>query len=218
MGLYDRRSIISGIFCRLLALSMAHLGLIFVATQAVAQVDTTGDLQATAQAQTAAASTVPLLGVNVAMEVVDPSIDSPTGSTARLYRIDQTPQGLTSAELRARWWWGNGVGSLGAGADWAATPAGSVFRPLRPVVGLRANVSDQTRLVYEVRGAASTLPSTAVLGATEREARLALEFKSARNPVQNLRNGLFRVQLSNTSALFLKPRSGGMVVSYRSQF
>ena len=152
------------------------------------------------------------------LERVDPLVEAPDGSTARLYRIDQTPSAAVSEELRTRWWLGDGAGSIGAGADWAATPVGSSLRPWRPVVGLRADVSARTRLIYEVRGAAAPWASAALPGAANQEVRVALEFKSARNPAQNLRNGLFRVQLSNTSALMLRPRGGGLVVSYRSQF
>lgn len=152
------------------------------------------------------------------IERVDPLVDDPTGSTARLYRLDQTASAAASDELRTRWWVGRGAGSVGAGADWAATPARSTLRPWRPVLGLRADLGERTRVIYEVRGAASPWASTGLPGAENQEVRVALEFKSARNPAQNLRNGLFRVQLSNTSALWLKPRSGGLVISYRSQF
>lgn len=152
------------------------------------------------------------------IERVDPLLEAPTGSTARLYRLDGTPSAAVSEELRTRWWVGHGVGSIGAGADWAATPARSALRPWRPVLGLRADGGARTRLIYEVRGAAAPWASAGWPGANAQEVRVAMEFKSARNPAQNLRNGLLRVQLSNTSALMLKPRSGGLVVSYRSQF
>ena len=154
----------------------------------------------------------------IEMERVDPQVDAPTGSTARLYRIDGTPSPATSEELRTRWWFGNGVGSLGAGADWAAVPGGSPLRPWRPVLGVRAEVSTQTRLVYEVRGAAAPWATPGLPGAENQEMRVALEFKSAKSQARNLRDGLFRVQLSSTSMLSLRPRGGGMVVSYRSQF
>lgn len=152
------------------------------------------------------------------IERVDPLVDAPGGSTARLYRLDRTASAAVSDELRTRWWLGRGAGSIGAGADWAATPARSALRPWRPVLGLRADVGDHARLIYEVRGAAAPWASTGLPGAESQEVRVAMEFKSARSPAQNLRNGLLRVQLSNTSALMLKPRSGGLVVSYRSQF
>ncbi len=156
-------------------------------------------------------------GASVEMEAVDPGVEAPSGTTARLYRSDATPQATVSTELRTRLWWGNARAGMGGGTDWATAPAGSALRPWRPVVGVRANMGEQARLVYELRGPASPSPALGA-AAGDNEARVALEFKSATNPAQNLRNGLFRVQLSNSSSLFLKPRSGGMVVSYRSQF
>lgn len=154
----------------------------------------------------------------VEVERVDPAVDAPTASTARLYRIDATPAAAVSEELRTRWWLGGPHAGIGAGADWAATPVGSSLRPWRPVFGMRADVGPQTRLLYEVRAAAAPWATTGLREAGRQEVRVALEFKSARNPAQNLRNGLFRVQLSNSSALFLRPRGGGLVISYRSQF
>lgn len=152
------------------------------------------------------------------LERVDPQVEAPTASTARLYRIDGTPAPANSEQLRTRLWVGNGIGSLGAGADWAAVPGGSPLRPWRPVLGVRADVSTQTRLVYEVRGAAAPWATPGLPGAENQEMRVALEFKSAKSQARNLRDGLFRVQLSSTSMLSLRPRGGGMVVSYRSQF
>ena len=165
-----------------------------------------------------ALTTAPRPTTSLELDVVDPAIAAPTGTTARLYRLDQTTQSPSSHELHLRLWWGKGVGSMGAGTDWAIAPAGSSLRPLRPVLGVRANLSDQARLIYELRGATSALASINALGATDPQARLALEFKSANNPAQHLRNGLFRIQLSNSSTLFIRPRNGGLGVSYRSQF
>jgi hypothetical protein len=158
------------------------------------------------------------LGV-VELERVDPLVDAPTASTARLYRVDASPVAAVSKELRTRWWLGGGGSGLGAGADWAATPVGAALRPWRPVLGLRAALTPQTRLLYEWRApAAAPWAVDGLPGASQREVRVVMEFKSARNPAQSLRHGLFRVQLSNSSALWLKPRSGGLVVSYRAQF
>lgn len=152
------------------------------------------------------------------LERVDPQVDAPTGSTARLYRIDGTPAPAMSEELRTRWWVGNDIGGVGAGADWAAVPGGSPLRPWRPVLGMRAEVANGTRLLYEVRGAAAPWASPTLPGAENQEVRVALEFKKAKSSARNLRDGLFRVQLSSTSTLAFRPRGGGMVVSYRAQF
>ncbi|GAP35249.1 hypothetical protein ISF6_0840 [Piscinibacter sakaiensis] len=161
------------------------------------------------------------LRAGIELTRIDPALEDPQASTARLYRLDASPQAPVSPELRTRLWWGNARGALGAGADWAAAPAGSALRPLRPVVGVRAEVSEQARLTYELRAPASSLAlsgSAAALAGAAPEARLGLEFRSAPSAARNLRNGLFRVQLSNSSALFVRPRSGGMMLSYRSQF
>ena len=49
---------------------------------------------------------------------------------------------------------------------------------------------------------------------------LALEFKAVGNSkaAQPLSSGLLRVQMSGTSSLQFKPRSGGLAVTYRAKF
>ncbi len=118
--------------------------------------------------------------------------------------------------LRARWWWGRGALEVGAGADWRApSVAASGAQPWSQVLGVRATLSPRTRLVYETETA---LPGSRADGASPRTSRVALEFKSRKSPVSNLRDGLMRVQLSGDAAVHLKPRGGGLQVMYRERF
>lgn len=157
----------------------------------------------------------------VELESVAPNLESPTNPTARQYRIDDSDRPVLSPELRTRVWWGTAMAGLGTGADLVPTGTVPGWRPVRPVMGVRASMTERTRLVYEVRGPAvssSSAASSLLPGVADNETRLSLEFRSAPSAAQHLRNGLFRVQLSNSSALLLKPRSGGVLVSYRAQF
>lgn len=154
----------------------------------------------------------------VELESVVPILESTAGTTARQYRADDAERYIAAPELRARVWWGTPMAGLGTGADLVSTAGVPGLRPLRPVLGVRANMSERTRVIYEVRGPAASAPSVPLPGAGDQEARLALEFRKAKSPAQDLRNGLFRVQLSNSSSWVLKPRKGGLLVSYRSQF
>jgi hypothetical protein len=54
-------------------------------------------------------------------------------------------------------------------------------------------------------------------GAAPLRPRFALEFR-ARSASKDLREGLLRVQMSGDAALHLRPRSGGLQVSYRERF
>jgi hypothetical protein len=125
------------------------------------------------------------------------------------------PSSSTDDGLRARLWWGRGAVEVGAGADWLApSSTGANARPWSQVVGVRANLSARTRVVYETE---ATLPWRAGDSAGPRTARVALEFKS-KSPVANLREGLMRVQLSGDAVLQFRPRGGGMQVMYRERF
>lgn len=120
--------------------------------------------------------------------------------------------------LRARWWWGRGAIEFGTGADWRASAfSANAAQPWSQVVGVRATLSARTRVVYETE---AVLPwrsgENAAVGA--RTSRVALEFKSKKSPVSNLRDGLLRMQLSSDAAVHLKPRGGGLQVTYRERF
>lgn len=120
--------------------------------------------------------------------------------------------------LRARWWWGSGGVEIGAGADLRATSVAAVgAQPWSHVLGVRATLSSRTSLVYET---ASALPwgNADATTASRRTSRVALEFKSRKSPVSNLRDGLMRVQLSGDADVQFKPRGGGLQVMYRERF
>lgn len=124
--------------------------------------------------------------------------------------------------LRTRLWWGKGGLEVGAGANLnpshtapglAATP-----RVGTAVVGLRARVAQGTHLAIE----RDTLGGSVGAGgaAAVESSRVALEFKAVGHSkaAQPLSSGLLRVQMSGTSSLQFKPRSGGLAVTYRAKF
>lgn len=99
--------------------------------------------------------------------------------------------------------------------------AAAVDRPLEaqglqfnnPVIGLR--LSDRTRVIYEPK---PVRPWADNNGLTQQrsEQRVGLEFRN-RSGTRELRN-LLRVQLTSDSTLQFRPRSGGLAVSWRSEF
>lgn len=133
-----------------------------------------------------------------------------------------SPDGRGSAAfsadgLSARWWWGRDAIQVGVGTDWRAPASGAnEARPLTQVVGVRAALSDRTRLIYEAESAPAWR-SGDTTGLYSRRSRVALEFKS-KSPVSDLRNGLMRVQLAGDAAVHFKPRGGGLQVMYRERF
>lgn len=127
--------------------------------------------------------------------------------------------------LRTRWWWGRGGLELGLGADWARRPLGMVPSPrggTTQVFALRAALSPRTQILYETdatrREAGDLDPPFEPFGAVQ-GTRLAVEFKlQPAAPLKSLRDGLLRMQVSGSSSLQFKPRSGGLFVSYRATF
>lgn len=124
--------------------------------------------------------------------------------------------------LRTRLWWGKGGFEVGAGANLnpSNTAPGLAASPSvgSAVVGLRARVAQGTHLAIE-RDTLSTSVGTGVAAPVE-TSRVALEFKTVGNSkaAQPLSSGLLRVQMSGTSSLQFKPRSGGLAVTYRAKF
>jgi hypothetical protein len=82
-----------------------------------------------------------------------------------------------------------------------------------PVIGVP--LTPRTRLIYEPR---PVHPWSDNNGLTQPrpEQRVGFEFKS-RSGARDLRN-LLRLQLTSDSSLQFKPRSGGLAVSWRSEF
>lgn len=124
--------------------------------------------------------------------------------------------------VRTRVWWGRGALEVGAGADLSNThlaPGLAAGRSGTAVVGLRAELTPGAYLAIErdTHHLALQRPGTEP-GADA--SRVALEFKGvgrskAANP---LSGGLLRMQMSGTSTLQFKPRSGGLSVTYRAKF
>ncbi|MEO5770984.1 MAG: hypothetical protein ABIQ29_02830 [Burkholderiaceae bacterium] len=124
--------------------------------------------------------------------------------------------------LRTRMWWGTGAFEVGAGANVnpTSTAPGLATSANRgtAVVGLRAQVAQGTHLAIERDTLATSVGAGGV--APVEVSRVALEFKAVGNSkaAQPLSSGLLRVQMSGTSSLQFKPRSGGLAVTYRAKF
>ena len=124
--------------------------------------------------------------------------------------------------LRTRMWWGRGALEVGAGANLnpSSTAPGLATSASRgtAVVGLRAQVARGTHLAIERDTLATSVGGGAA--APLEVSRVALEFKAVgqSKAAQPLSSGLLRVQMSGTSSLQFKPRSGGMAVTYRANF
>lgn len=113
--------------------------------------------------------------------------------------------------MSARWWISTGALAWGIGTDLPADP--STFGP-RAVLAVRAELGANARIGYDLisahRGAAAD--EEAASGG-----RLALEFRTT-SATRDLREGLLKVQLSNSSSLHFRPRRSGVMVSWRAQF
>lgn len=124
--------------------------------------------------------------------------------------------------LRTRMWWGKGALEVGAGANVSpsnkAQGLATSPRVGTAVVGLRAQLGRGTHLAIE-RDTLSTNVNSGAAAPGE-ISRVALEFKAVGNSksVQPLSSGSLRVQMSGTSSLQFRPRSGGMAVTYRAKF
>lgn len=122
--------------------------------------------------------------------------------------------------VRTRLWWGKGALEVGGGADLSNTslaPGLAGRQTGTAVVGVRAELTQGAHLAFERETAVAPLAGQPPAAGA---ARLALEFKSVGNTKAKhpLSGGLLRVQMSSTSTLQLRPRGGGMSVTYRAQF
>jgi len=147
-----------------------------------------------------------------------PHVMQPQAAVTGARTLLDTP----SDGLRTRMWWGRGPLEVGAGANVNAssTAPGLATSASRgtAVLGLRAQVAQGTHLAIE----RDTLATSVGAGSAARVevSRLALEFKAVGNSkaAQPLSSGMLRVQMSGTSSLQFRPRSGGLAVSYRAKF
>lgn len=124
--------------------------------------------------------------------------------------------------LRTRLWWGRGALEVGAGANVnpsTTAPGLATSASLgTAVLGLRAQVARGTHLAIE-RDTFATSVGAGVAPPVE-GSRVALEFKAVgtSKSAAPLSSGLLRVQMSGTSTLQFRPRSGGLAVTYRAKF
>lgn len=124
--------------------------------------------------------------------------------------------------LRTRMWWGNRAFEVGGGANLnpsnTAPGLATSANVGTAVLGLRAQLAQGTHLAIERDTLATSVGSGAA--APLEVSRVALEFKAVgrSKTAQPLSSGLLRVQMSGTSSLQFKPRSGGLAVTYRAKF
>ena len=86
----------------------------------------------------------------------------------------------------------------------------------RPDTGQRVALTLNTHAVYQPLTRQPRGSNTDLQGAPSTQASLGLEFRR-KSSTQSAKD-LLKVQLTADSVLNFKPRSGGMVVTYRSQF
>ncbi|HSI56092.1 MAG TPA: hypothetical protein VLA16_00960 [Ideonella sp.] len=104
--------------------------------------------------------------------------------------------------------------AAGAGGDRANPASPSLLVGVALSTGPRSRLVLDTPLPYRSSPAGNSLNPTA----GGREVRLGLVIKPA-DPLQTLRAGqLFKVELSGRSQVALKPRSGGVALSYSGKF
>lgn len=138
----------------------------------------------------------------------------PLAPRARAHSADvQTPNDLSTrqAGLGARWWLTSGSVAWGIGTELPGGPAG--LAP-RAVLAVRTEIGANARVGFDL------LPAIRDAAAAEEpaeRARLALEFRTT-SAVRDIREGLLKLQLSNSSSLHFQPRRSGAVLSWRAQF
>ena len=95
---------------------------------------------------------------------------------------------------------------------------GSNPSPARLVFTMQADMSPRTSVLFERSRAAPLAEPTAPRVMAAAATRVGVEFRpvSAGNALKPI--GALRVQLSDSSTLSFKPRRGGVLVSWRSQF
>lgn len=135
---------------------------------------------------------------------------------------------------RSSVWARRGAAAVGLGvqtpqapgsANYGALAASTVssdrvsLAPANLVVGMSLDTSTRSRLVVDTPVLpAPRLDDSLNPAANSREVRVGLQIKPA-DPLKSLRAGqLFKLELSTRSQLALKPRSGGMMMSYSAKF
>ena len=173
---------------------------------------------AAAQAQTRIGDALVQASPRLDVESLPYSLQSRATEFGAARGLTETPRD----GLRTRVWWGKGVVELGAGADVSNSnlaPGLMARQAGTGVVGLRAELTPGAHLAIERDANHPALQRPGVPAAVD-ASRLALEFKGVGNSkaASPLSGGLLRVQMSGSSTLQFKPRSGGMSVTYRAKF
>lgn len=167
--------------------------------------------------------------VEVQNEWVPPQVDAPQASSL------VPGQGVEAAVAQRSTLWarrGRAAVGLGVQSPLPAGPAGyNALAPAAPqaerasfagsnlVVGMALVTSERSRLVVDT----PLLPPPRLddslnPAVNSREVRVGLQIKPA-DPLKSLRAGqLFKLELSTRSQLALKPRSGGVMMSYSAKF
>lgn len=181
-----------------------------------------------AQALQPVATEAPVLEVQ--SDLVAPSPDA--GSTATLAPGLAAP--AAAVAQRSTLWVRRGAAAVGLGVQAAQAHGSASYSSLTPfsaggdraglapanlVVGMALETSARSRLVVDTPLLpAPRLDDSLNPGTSTREVRLGLQVKPA-DPLKSLRGGqLFKLELSTRSQLALKPRSGGMMMSYSAKF
>ncbi len=169
------------------------------------------------QAQAAQGDAVETLQPRLEIESLPHAMQSRAAASGGRALFDSPSDGL-----RTRLWWGRGALEVGAGADVnPSTTAPGLVRSASAgtaVFGLRAQVARGTHLAIE-RDTLATSVGAGVAAPLE-ASRVALEFKAVglTKAAAPLSSGVLRVQMSGTSTLQFRPRSGGLAVTYRAKF
>lgn len=156
------------------------------------------------------------------VEAVPHALQAANGQAQPRDAVAQAAYGRPEDGLRARWWWGRGGLEVGGGADYWRRPQPGAASALggASVLGLRAALSRNTRLVYELnaRNPLTETPAHPATAQNSARSQFALEFKASGGERRALPAGLLRVQLQGGSTLQFRPRGGGLNITYRSRF
>lgn len=173
---------------------------------------------AAAQAQSSVSDSLAQASPRVEVESLPYNLQPRAAEFGAARSLSETPRD----GLRTRVWWGKGAVELGAGADLSRAniaPGLMARQSGTGVVGLRAELTPGAHLAIERDTNHPALQRAGVATGAD-ASRVALEFKGvgSSKAASPLTGGLLRVQMSGTSTLQFKPRSGGMSVTYRAKF
>jgi hypothetical protein len=172
----------------------------------------------------------PVAGEEAALEVRSEVVAASPEATPLAF---STPGLQSTTALRSTVWARRGTAAVGLGvqaqqAPGAASPSAlaptsgldrAALAPAHLFVGMALETSERSRLVVDTPLLPAPRPDDSLNPASgRREVRVGLQIKPA-DPLKSLRAGqLFKLELSTRSQLSLKPRSGGLMMSYSAKF